>query len=200
MADAGGPVRLLVPDRHCDARGWFEETYNQRILAECGIVDAFVQDNQSFSAVRHTLRGIHFQAPPHAQAKLVRCVNGRIFDVAVDLRDGSPTFGKWVGAELSRENGAQLYIPAGFGHAFLTLEPDCDVAYKVSAFHSDAAGGGLAWNDPDIAIDWPGLGPGAAPIVSAKDAAQPLLAQFESAFRYDGQPLVPLAPGCFGNV
>lgn len=200
MSDLANPVRVFVPSRHADERGWFEETYNQRDLSSRGVEVNFLQDNQSYSAAMHTLRGIHFQAPPHAQAKLVRCVRGRIFDVAVDLRNGSPTFGKWVGAELSRDNGAQLYIPAGFGHAFLTLEPDCEVAYKVSDYYAAETDSGLAWNDPDIAIDWPDLAHGAAPALSAKDAGQSGLASFISPFPYDGQPLVSLGPGHFGNV
>lgn len=186
------PVQLIEPKRHADARGWFVETYNAANFANIGIRDVFVQDNHSLSRPPFTLRGLHFQSPPHAQAKLVRCLRGRIFDVAVDLRRGSPTFGQWVGAELSGENGHQLFVPVGFAHGFLTLEADCEVAYKCSDLYAPAQDGGLAWDDPAIGISWP-LPPGTAPELSAKDAAQPALADFDSPFAYDGRPLVPLA-------
>ncbi len=119
------PTQLIHPHRHGDARGWFTETYNRAAFAARGIDVTFVQDNHSLSTPIFTLRGLHFQTPPRAQDKLVRCIRGRIFDVAVDVRKGSPTFGKWVGAELSAENGDQLFIPVGFAHGFLTLEPHC---------------------------------------------------------------------------
>ena len=128
MLDA--PVRLIRPLRHGDARGWFTETYNRDTFAQLGIACVFVQDNHSLSSAAFTLRGLHFQRPPRAQAKLVRCIRGRIFDVAADIRQGSPTFGQWVGAELSAENGCQLFVPVGFAHGFLTLEPNCEVVYK----------------------------------------------------------------------
>ncbi|GMM91811.1 dTDP-4-dehydrorhamnose 3,5-epimerase [Qipengyuania sp. MTN3-11] len=185
------PVQLIHPTRHGDARGWFTETYNAERFAKLGIVCTFMQDNHSLSAQPHTLRGLHFQTPPHAQDKLVRCIRGRIFDVAVDVRNGSPTFGRWVGTELSAENGDQLFIPAGFAHGFVTLEPQCEVVYKCSALYAPEHDGGIIWDDPDIAIAWP-IPVGAAPELSAKDQRLPRLASFESPFDYDGRPLEPL--------
>jgi dTDP-4-dehydrorhamnose 3,5-epimerase len=147
---------LLIPSRrHGDARGWFTETYNRDTFAALGIECTFVQDNHSLSAAPFTLRGLHFQIPPHGQDKLVRCIQGRIFDIAVDIRRGSPTYGQWVGAELSAENGHQLFIPIGFAHGFLTLEPDCQVTYKCSDTYAPAHDGGIRWDDPAIGIDWP---------------------------------------------
>lgn len=181
------PVVRITPKRFQDARGWFSETWRRDRYFAAGIDVEFVQDNQSYSGPSGTLRGIHFQTPPFAQAKLVRCLRGRIWDVAVDLRAGSPTFGQWVAAELSAERGEQLFVPAGFGHAFLTLEPDTEVAYKVDAVYAPECDGGIAWNDPDLAIDWPL--PGAAPELSDKDARLPLLKDFVSPFAYDGRPL-----------
>jgi dTDP-4-dehydrorhamnose 3,5-epimerase len=132
------------------------------------------------------LRGLHFQRAPFAQAKLVRCLAGRIFDVAVDIRRGSPTFGRWVGAVLGADDGKQLYVPVGYAHAFLTLEPDCMVAYKVDAFYSAECEGGIVWNDPEIGVDWPLK---TEPQLSAKDAVLPLFARLDADFAYDGQPL-----------
>ncbi|SOB81052.1 dTDP-4-dehydrorhamnose 3,5-epimerase [Sphingomonas guangdongensis] len=186
------PVKLVRPKRHGDARGWFTETYNRDTFAALGISCVFVQDNHSLSGPAFTLRGLHFQAPPRAQDKLVRCIRGRIFDVAVDVRRGSPTYGRWVGAELSAENGDQLFIPVGFAHGFVTLEPDCEVTYKCSDTYAPDADGGLSWDDPDIAVDWP-LPPGRTPELSAKDGRQPSLVGFDSPFPYDGRPLGPLA-------
>ena len=168
------------------------EVYNERTFAEAGIACRFVQDNHSLSVPAFTLRGLHFQTPPHAQDKLVRCLRGRIFDVAVDLRAGSPTYGLWVGAELSADNGHQLFVPVGFAHGFLTLEPDCEVTYKVSDVYAPACDGGLRWDDPTIAIDWP-LPASIRPELSSKDAALPPLADWRSPFPYDGHPLSPLA-------
>ena len=136
------------------------------------------------------LRGLHFQRPPHAQAKLVRCVRGRIWDVAVDVRAGSPTYGRWVAAELSADNGLQLYVPIGFAHGFVTLEPAAEVEYKVSDFYDPACEGGLAWNDAALGLPWPL--PAGGPVVSDKDRVLPDLAAFESPFDYDGVPLAPL--------
>ena len=161
-------------------------------FADLGIAATFVQDNHSLSRPAHTLRGLHFQTPPHGQAKLVRCVRGRIFDVAVDLRRGSPTYGQWVGAELTADNGRQLFVPVGFAHGFLTLEPDTEVMYKCSALYAPAHDAGVRWDDPAIGIAWP-LPAGVAPELSAKDRVQPLLADFDSPFAYDGHPLTPLA-------
>ena len=184
------PVLLIRPKRHGDARGWFTETYNRDMFAKLGIECTFVQDNHSLSAPAYTLRGLHFQTPPRAQDKLVRCIRGRIFDVAVDLRRGSPTYGQWVGAELSAENGHQLFVPVGFAHGFLTLEPDCEVVYKCSDTYAPDRDGGIAWNS--VGIDWP-LPAGVTPELSAKDQVQPTLAAFDSPFPYDGRPLAPLS-------
>jgi dTDP-4-dehydrorhamnose 3,5-epimerase len=184
------PVRMIAPRRFEDSRGWFSETWNARAFAAQGISAEWCQDNHSLSRANGTIRGIHFQHPPHAQAKLVRCLKGRIFDVAVDLRSGSPTFGRWLGFELSAAAGNQLYVPPGFGHGFLTLEPDCEVAYKVDAYYAPQAEGGVAWDDPDLAITWPL--DGQRPLLSDKDAALPRLGEVALAFTYDGRPLEPL--------
>ena len=180
----------LIPVRHGDARGWFMESYSQRRLAECGIAESFVQDNHSFSAARGILRGIHFQTPPHAQAKLVRCLAGAIWDVAVDLRGGSPTYGQWVAAELTAAGGEQLYIPAGFGHGFVTLTENAEVAYKASDYYAPNCDAGLAWDCPDMAIAWPL--DGIVPQLSDKDRALSRLGTFCSPFAYDGVPLAAL--------
>jgi dTDP-4-dehydrorhamnose 3,5-epimerase len=180
------PPIVIIPRRIGDERGWFSETYNARRLAEHGITNNFCQDNQSLTRAPGTLRGLHFQRAPHAQAKLVRCLAGRVFDVAVDIRRASPTFARWVGVELSADNGRQLFVPAGYAHGFLTLEPDCMVAYKVDDFYSAECDAGIAWNDPDIAIDWPLDG---TPQLSAKDGALPRLAALDPEFDYDGEPL-----------
>ena len=185
------PVQLIEARRFEDPRGWFTETYSAATFAARGITCAFVQDNHSLSRPAWTLRGLHFQTPPHAQDKLVRCIRGRIFDVAVDLRRGSPTYGAWTGAELSADTGRQLFVPVGFAHGFLTLEPDCEIAYKCSALYSPAHDAGLRWDDPDIAVAWP-LPVGVSPELSGKDRSQPSLAAFDSSFAYDGRPLVPL--------
>lgn len=193
------PVKLITAKRHGDSRGWFTETYNREHFAALGIDCTFVQDNHSLSKPVHTLRGLHFQTPPRGQDKLVRCIRGRIFDVAVDVRRGSPTYGQWVGAELSAENGHQLFIPIGFAHGFVTLEPDCEVTYKCSDTYAPDHDGGIRWDDPaltalsgqDGGIDWP-IHPGASPELSEKDGRQPLLADFDSPFPYDGRPLAPL--------
>jgi dTDP-4-dehydrorhamnose 3,5-epimerase len=184
-------VQLLAPRRREDERGWFVETYHGQIHHGLGITCRFVQDNHSMSRVPGTLRGLHFQAPPHAQAKLVRCVRGAIFDVAVDLRAGSPTFGHWVGAQLSAENGRQIFVPVGFAHGFLTLEPESEVIYKVSDFYAPACEAGIAWDDPDIGISWP-LGRAATPLLSEKDRALPRLKDLTLSIPYDGRPLMPL--------
>lgn len=183
-------VTLIKTQRFGDDRGWFSETYSAQKLAALGIGLAFVQDNQSYSAYTGTIRGIHFQRPPHAQAKLVRCTRGSIIDYAVDLRRGSPTYGQWVSAILSAANGDQLYVPVGFGHAFVTLEPDTEVAYKVSDVYAPECDGGVIWSDPTIAIDWPLPETGA--VLSGKDKLLPSLAEFDSPFDYDGAPLAAL--------
>ena len=182
--------QLLIPQRHGDARGWFVESYSKRHLSKAGIDDEFVQDNHSFSAAKGTLRGIHFQTPPHVQAKIVRCVAGAIWDVAVDLRAGSPTFGRWVGAALTAAGGEQLYVPSGFGHGFLTLSENAEVAYKTSDYYVPEADGGIVWNCPDMAIAWPL--DGAEPVLSDKDRMLPGLKNWHSPFAYDGEPLAEL--------
>lgn len=183
-------VLHVTPRRFEDTRGWFSETFNAARAAEWGIDVPFCQDNHSLSAHAGTLRGLHFQTAPHAQSKLVRCLRGRIFDVAVDIRRASPTYHKWVGVELSAALGNQLFIPAGYAHAFLTLEDDCEVAYKVDAYYAPEADGGIAWNDPDIGITWPATG--GTPLLSDKDAALPKLSEINVDFAYDGNPLLPL--------
>jgi dTDP-4-dehydrorhamnose 3,5-epimerase len=181
---------LFKPRRFGDARGWFMETYSEAALASIGVHDRFLQDNQSFSALEGTIRGLHFQRPPHAQAKLVRCLSGAILDYAVDLRRGSPTYGHHVSATLTAEGGEQLYVPVGFGHAFITLGPDVEVAYKVSDIYAPDCDGGIVWNDPEIGIQWPL--PSSGPVLSDKDQKLPSLAEFQSPFEYDGTPLSPL--------
>ncbi|WP_174297807.1 dTDP-4-dehydrorhamnose 3,5-epimerase [Sphingomonas bacterium] len=183
-------VTLIPPRRFGDDRGWFTEVYSVPAFDRLGISRAFVQDNHSLSVPAHTLRGLHFQVPPRGQDKLVRCIRGRIFDVAVDIRRGSPTWGRWVGAELSAENGHQLFIPIGFAHGFVTLEPECEVTYKCSDTYAPDCDGGIRWNS--VGIDWP-MPAGTVPELSAKDQVQPALADFDSPFAYDGHPLEPLA-------
>jgi dTDP-4-dehydrorhamnose 3,5-epimerase len=181
--------RIIVPKRYVDDRGWFSETFHEQRLHAVGITCRFVQDNQSSSKRAGTLRGLHFQRPPAAQAKLVTVVKGRILDVAVDIRRGSPTFGKHVSTELSSESGRQVYIPIGFAHGFLTLEDDVVVIYKASDYYAPAQDSGIRWNDPDIAFPWPLQE--AKMIISNKDRRLPLLKEFASPFAYDGHPLAP---------
>jgi len=163
------------------------ESYSDRAAARAGIAQAFVQDNHSYSALQGTIRGIHFQRPPHAQAKLVRCLRGSILDYAVDLRRASPTYGRHVSARLTATGGEQLYVPVGYGHAFITLEPDVEVAYKVSDIYAPDCEGGIIWDDPALAIDWPL--PEVGPVLSRKDEMLPTLSGFDSPFEYDGTPL-----------
>lgn len=166
------------------------ETYSEVSALAAGVDVRFVQDNQSFSATEGTIRGLHFQRPAHAQAKLVRCVRGSIMDYAVDVRRGSPTYGQHVAAKLTSEGGQQLFVPIGFAHGFVTLEPDVEIAYKVSEVYAPDCDGGIVWNDPTIGIDWPLPASGA--VLSDKDKALPTLAEFDSPFDYDGRPLEPL--------
>ena len=170
---------LIRPERHGDHRGFFAETYSLKKYSELGISDKFVQDNHSLSREVNTLRGLHFQAPPHAQAKLVRCGRGAIFDVVVDIRRGSPTYGQWEGYELTAANGNQLYIPIGFAHGFVTMEPDSEIVYKCSDYYAPKAEGAVYWNDPDIGIDWP---TNTDPILSDKDSSAPLISALKSPF------------------
>lgn len=189
MPQARTPVMIRAP-RFGDARGWFMETFSETAAMAAGIDARFIQDNQSFSATAGTIRGLHFQRPPHAQAKLVRCLRGSIMDYAVDVRRGSPTYGQYVAAKLTAEGGEQLFVPVGFAHGFVTLEPDVEIAYKVSDIYAPDCDGGIIWNDPTIGIDWPLPVSGA--MLSDKDTALPTLAQFDSPFEYDGSPLLPL--------
>ena len=175
---------LLRSQRFSDARGYFSETYNEKAFQLAGISTRFVQDNQSFSAARGTIRGLHFQLPPAAQAKLVRVLQGSVYDVAADLRVGSPTYGRWVGETLTADGGEQLFVPRGFAHAFCTLQPDTIVAYKVDDFYAPASDSGLIWNDPALAIDWP-VAPGDV-VLSDKDLKLGRFADFVSPFKYEG--------------
>lgn len=172
-------VLILTPKRFGDDRGWFAETYNASRMAEVGISTVFVQDNHSMSGAVGTLRGLHYQRPPHAQDKLVRCSRGMVFDVAVDIRRGSATFGKWVGVELSAQNGRQLLVPKGFLHGFVTRVPDTEVQYKCSDIYAPDCDAGVRWDDPDIGIDW---GLTDDPVLSAKDQVAPLLRDVETPF------------------
>lgn len=177
-------VVMLTPRRFGDARGFFSEVYNRNVYAALGIDVEFVQDNHSLSREVGVVRGLHFQSPPHAQAKLVRVGAGRVLDVAVDIRRGSPTYGRWVGVELSAEAGNQLYIPVGFLHGFAVLEPGSELLYKCSDFYAPDCDGAVRFDDPDIGIDW-GIDPKAA-ILSDKDAKAPFLKDFVSPFVYEG--------------
>ena len=169
----------IRPKRYTDHRGFFAETYSCRKYSKLGIDTEFVQDNHSLSRDVGTLRGLHFQAPPHEQAKLVRCGRGAIFDVAVDIRRGSPTYGQWEGYQLTAENGHQLYVPIGFAHGFVTLEPNSEIVYKCSDYYAPETEGAVLWNDPKIGIEWP---TNTDPILSDKDADAPLLADLQSPF------------------
>ena len=173
------PLSLITPLRHGDHRGFFGETYSRRRYADMGIDVEFVQDNHSLSRAVGTLRGLHFQAPPAAQGKLVRCGRGAIFDVAVDIRRGSPTYGQWEGYELTAENGHQLYVPVGFAHGFVTLEPDSEIVYKCTDYYAPETEGAVRWDS--CGIDWP---LSVDPILSDKDAIAPALADFDSPFIY----------------
>jgi len=177
-------VIVITPRRFVDARGFFEETWNRKALEAGGVtLPEFVQDNHSFSAQRGTVRGLHFQSPPHAQGKLVRCGRGRLFDVAVDVRQASPTYGQWFGCELSFENGRQLWIPPGFLHGFASLEDDTEIVYKCTDYYAPECDGAVRWDSCGIA--WP-LPEGVEPLLSDKDRAAPPLAQFVSPFAAGG--------------
>lgn len=174
-------VVVITPARFGDARGWFSETWNADRMKAAGLDIGWVQDNHSFSAQIGTLRGLHFQAPPRAQDKLVRCTRGVIFDVAVDIRKGSPTYGQWFGVDLSAENGKQLLIPKGFLHGFVTRTPDVEVQYKCSDLYAPDCDGSVLWSS--VGIDW---GLSADPVLSAKDLAATPFDQFESPFVFAG--------------
>jgi dTDP-4-dehydrorhamnose 3,5-epimerase len=174
-------IVILTPARHGDARGFFSESWNRARMADAGLDIDFVQDNHSMSASVGTVRGLHYQAPPYAQGKLVRCGRGALFDVAVDVRVGSPTYGHHVGAELSFENGHQMLVPAGFLHGFMTLTDDTEIVYKCTDFYNAQADGAVRWDS--CGIDWPNA---TAAILSPKDEAAPVLADFVSPFQIDG--------------
>lgn len=173
-------VVVITPSRHGDSRGFFSESWNRRTLAQAGLdLPEFVQDNHSLSHAAGTLRGLHYQAPPHAQGKLVRCGRGALYDVAVDVRAGSPTYGQWVGEELSFENGHQLWIPAGFLHGFVTRQADTEICYKCTAHYDRTADGAVAWDS--LGIDW-GV---TDPLLSDKDRAAPAFADWVTPFTGD---------------
>ena len=186
MMSSAVPI-LLKPRRFSDARGWLMETYSSGKAQAIGIDFPFVQDNHSYSAQEGTVRGLHFQRPPHAQAKLVRCVRGAIMDYAVDIRRNSPTYGKYVAARLTAGGAEQLFVPVGFAHGFVTLEADVEVVYKVSGRYAPECDDGIVWDDPTIAIDWP-LPPGGAGL-SDKDKGLRTFAELQSPFEYQGGPL-----------
>jgi dTDP-4-dehydrorhamnose 3,5-epimerase len=179
--------RLSIPDvilirvrKFADSRGDFLETFRKSDFAEMGIDRDFVQDNQAYSAQSGTIRGLHFQAPPHAQAKLVRVLHGAVYDAAVDMRRGSPTYGKWCGARLTADDSEQIFVPRGFAHGYCTLEPDTVVAYKVDGYYAPQSEAGLIWNDPAIGVDW--SVPAQSVLVSEKDAKLPSLNSFNTPF------------------
>lgn len=175
-------LKVVTPQRFGDARGFFSESWNSARMAEAGLDYTFVQDNHSLSTQVGTLRGLHMQTPPHAQAKLVRCGRGVLFDVAVDIRKGSPTFGQWYGVELSFDNGKQLMIPAGFLHGFVTRTPDTEIIYKCSDGYAPDCDRSVRFDDPALGIDW---GLSEAPKLSGKDADAPLLSEIDNPFIYE---------------
>jgi len=170
-------VLLITPRRFGDERGFFSETYSRKLLAEHGFDKEFVQDNHALTEHRGVLRGLHFQRPPFGQDKLVRVTRGAVFDVAVDIRRGSPTFGQWVGAELSAESWSQLLVPTGFAHGYVTLTESAEVLYKVTTYYAPQAEDGLLWSDPAVGIDWP-IPPGEVSL-KARDGEWPTLAELE---------------------
>lgn len=181
---------LLAPRRQSDSRGWFSEIFSEQRLHALGITQRFVQDNQSHSDRKGTIRGLHFQAPPAAQAKLVTVTKGRILDVIVDVRSGSPTYGHHDVLELDSETGLQLFVPEGYAHGFMTLVDDVVVTYKVSHYYSPSHEGGLRWNDPQINVAWPFRGDEVT--TSVKDDNLPLLRELRSLFVYEGGPFEPI--------
>lgn len=178
-------VLLLKPRFFNDARGYFVETYNARSARNGGLTAEFVQDNEALSLKRGTVRALHFQVPPKVQGKLVRVLCGSIFDVAVDLRAGSPSYGRWMSATLTAKFGEQIFVPRGFAHGYCTLEDDTIVAYKVDDYYAPECEHGLAWDDPTLKVDWP-VSPANA-VLSDKDRKLPGFADFASPFRYDGR-------------
>lgn len=176
----------VTPVKFGDARGFFSETYSRRRFAACGIDVDFVQDNHSYSASVGTIRGLHFQLAPHAQGKLVRAVRGALLDVVVDIRHGSPAFGKPIAVELSAANWRQLYVPPGFAHGFCTLEPDTELLYRTTDYYAPEVDRGIAFDDPDLAIAWP-VGPADA-VLSDKDRRHPRLRDLDKIFHYGSTP------------
>lgn len=173
-------VLIITPARHGDSRGFFSESWNRKMLEQAGLsLPDFVQDNHSMSRRAGTLRGLHYQSPPHAQGKLIRCGRGRLFDVAADARKGSPTYGRWVGVELSFENGRQLWVPAGFLHGFVTREPDTEIVYKCTDYYDRASDGVVRWDS--LGIDWNVENP----MLSDKDREAPAFADWSSPFRIE---------------
>lgn len=177
-------VLIIEPKIFGDHRGWFTETYSEMNFEKTGLALNFVQDNHSFSATKGTLRGLHYQLSPKAQTKLVRCTKGSIYDVAVDIRKGSPTYGEWLGIELTAENKKQLLIPKGFAHAFMTLTDNVEVQYKVDELYSPENDRGIIWNDPDIGIIWPMA---ITPVLSDKDKNATLLINAENNFIFGAE-------------
>ena len=173
-------IKIITPKKFGDHRGFFSEVYSRRALAELGVLTDFVQDNHSLSVEKGVLRGLHYQVPPMAQDKLVRVVRGAILDVAVDIRRSSPTFGRHVSAVISAENWNQIFVPAGFAHGFVTLQPNTEVLYKVTNYYSPAHERGIRFNDPALGIDW-GVAESAA-ILSQRDREHPLLAEAKELF------------------
>ena len=176
-------VKLIKPVRHIDSRGFFSEVFREDALQEYGIGVHFVQDNHSLSATKGVVRGLHFQTPPFAQAKLLRVTSGSIFDVAIDIRWGSPTFGRHIAAVLSASEWNQIFVPEGFAHGYCTLEPDTEVLYKVSAYYSPEHDRGLLWCDPALGIDWPVSADRA--LISDKDRKHPPLSRLSRFFQYE---------------
>ncbi|MEX0344940.1 MAG: dTDP-4-dehydrorhamnose 3,5-epimerase [Rhizobiaceae bacterium] len=181
-----GEVLEIKPKKFGDDRGFFSETYNAANLVKSGLDATFVQDNHSYSAAPATLRGLHYQCPPAAQGKLVRVTRGEVFDVAVDIRKGSPTFGQWVSLHLSAEKWNQIFVPEGFAHGFVTLVPDTEVLYKVTSYYSPEHDRSIRYDDPSIDINWPALG--TPLVISRKDRDAPLLGETDTGFFYNGEP------------
>lgn len=173
-------IKMITPRRFVDARGFFCETYNRRRLSEAGIEADFVQDNHSLSSPKGVVRGLHFQIDPHAQAKLIRVARGAIFDVALDIRRGSPTFGEHVSVVLSADTGDQLWIPVGFAHGFCTLEPETEVLYKTTGYHAPECARGIKWDDPALGIAWPVKRSEA--VLSEQDRNYPAFAELDVTF------------------
>lgn len=177
-------VFVFTPRRRGDARGWFAETFNFSVFSELTGPLNWVQDNQSYSAARGVLRGLHYQSPPYAQDKLVRCLSGKVLDVAVDIRHGSPTFGRHVKTVLDADLGNQIFVPKGFAHGCVSLTPGCEIFYKVSDFYSPNHDHGLIWDDPTLSIDWE-MGP-ETPKLSDRDKTHPRLSDMPRWFTYRG--------------